>query len=126
MVMINFHAKLKPALKNKAKSFFAPSAATTSASPDKCTNQEGCPMYQSSFFTLEPNLSTIGKVPTNTSILILNGESDTQTPVQGALLLQQRLTQIRHPRARISPIFSVVYPARTYTRIRLSRPLFLA
>jgi hypothetical protein len=49
--MINFHAKLKPALKNKAKSFFAPSAATTSASPDKCTNQEGCPMYQSSFFT---------------------------------------------------------------------------
>jgi hypothetical protein len=71
MVMINFHAKLKPALKNKAKSFFAPSAATTSASPDKCTNQEGCPMYQSSFFTLEPNLSTIGRVSTNTSNLIL-------------------------------------------------------
>jgi hypothetical protein len=95
--MINFHAKRKPALKNKAKSFFAPSAATTSASPDRCTNQEGCPMYQSSFFTLEPNLSTIGRVPTNTSILILNGENDTQTPVQGALLLQQKLTQIRHP-----------------------------
>jgi hypothetical protein len=31
MVMINFHAKLKPALKNKAKSFFAPSTVTTSA-----------------------------------------------------------------------------------------------
>jgi uncharacterized protein len=28
---------------------------------------------------------------------MLNGENDTQTPVQGALLLQQRLTEVNHP-----------------------------
>jgi dipeptidyl aminopeptidase/acylaminoacyl peptidase len=54
-------------------------------------------MYSQSFLALEPNLNTISKVPTNTSILILNGENDTQTPVQGALLLQQKLTEINHP-----------------------------
>jgi uncharacterized protein len=30
-------------------------------------------------------------------ILILNGENDSQTPVQQALLLQQRLTEVNHP-----------------------------
>jgi uncharacterized protein len=60
-------------------------------------NLEGCPLYQSSFFALEPNLITITNVPSNTSILILNGENDTQTPVQGAFLLQQKLTEINHP-----------------------------
>ena len=59
-------------------------------------NLEGCPLYQSSFLALEPNLSTITKVPSNTSILILNGENDTQTPVHGAFLLQQKLTEINH------------------------------
>ena len=48
-------------------------------------------------FELEPNLSTISKVPSNTSILILNGENDTQTPVKGAMLLQQKLAEINHP-----------------------------
>ena len=46
---------------------------------------------------LEPNLSTISKVPSNTSILILNGENDTQTPVKGTMLLQQKLAEINHP-----------------------------
>jgi dipeptidyl aminopeptidase/acylaminoacyl peptidase len=46
---------------------------------------------------LEPNLITINKVPLTTSILILNGENDTQTPVEGALLFQQKLTEINHP-----------------------------
>ena len=46
---------------------------------------------------LEPNLNTISKVPLTTSILILNGENDTQTPVEGAFLLQQKLTEINHP-----------------------------
>ena len=59
-------------------------------------NLEGCPMYSKSFLALEPNLNTISKVPSNTSILILNGENDTQTPVQGAFLLQQKLTEINH------------------------------
>jgi hypothetical protein len=73
------------------------SSSTSSESSGKCTNLEGCPLYQSSFFALEPNLITITKVPSNTSILILNGENDTQTPVHGAFLLQQTLTEINHP-----------------------------
>jgi alpha-beta hydrolase superfamily lysophospholipase len=92
---INIENELKPALIEKAKSFFSPSSASTSSG--KCTNIEGCPLYQSSFFALEPNLSTITKVPSNTSILILNGENDTKTPVYGAFLLQQKLTEINHP-----------------------------
>jgi uncharacterized protein len=82
---------------NHAKSFFSPSKSAPSETAGKCTNLEGCPMYSSSFLNFEPNLSNIGNVPTNTSILILNGENDTQTPVQGALLLQQKLTELRHP-----------------------------
>ena len=98
---INIDTELKPALIEKAKSFFSPlsssSSSTSSESSGKCTNLEGCPLYQSSFFALEPNLITITKVPSNTSILILNGENDTQTPVHGAFLLQQTLTEINHP-----------------------------
>ena len=44
-----------------------------------------------------PNLSIIGNVSKSTGILILNGENDSQTPVQQAFLLQQRLTEINHP-----------------------------
>jgi dipeptidyl aminopeptidase/acylaminoacyl peptidase len=33
----------------------------------------------------------------NIGILILNGENDSQTPVQQALLLQQRLAELNHP-----------------------------
>ena len=46
---------------------------------------------------LESNLSTIGNVSKSTGILILNGENDSQTPVQQAFLLQQRLTDVNHP-----------------------------
>ena len=54
-------------------------------------------MWLNSFIAFAPNLNTISKVPSNTSILILNGENDTQTPVQQAFLLQQKLTDIEHP-----------------------------
>ena len=97
---ININTELKPALIEQAKSFFSPSkktVATTASASDKCMNLEGCPAYSKSFLDLEPNLSIISKVPSNTSILIMNGENDTQTPVQGALLLQQKLTEINHP-----------------------------
>ncbi|MFL6457809.1 MAG: alpha/beta hydrolase, partial [Nitrososphaeraceae archaeon] len=101
---ININTELKPALIEQAKSFFSPSrqmvgtaAATTKTTSEKCINLEGCPMYLKSFLALEPNLNTISKVPPNISILILNGENDTQTPIQGALLLQQKLTEINHP-----------------------------
>ena len=96
---VNINTELKPALIEQAKSFFSPSKKTvaTASEPNKCMNLEGCPKYSKSFLALDPNLSTISKVPPNASILILNGENDTQTPVQGALLLQQKLTEINHP-----------------------------
>ena len=48
-------------------------------------------------FSLIPTLSIIGNVSKSTGILILNGENDSQTPVQQAFLLQQRLTDVNHP-----------------------------
>jgi hypothetical protein len=42
-------------------------------------------------------LDVIGNVSSNTSILILQGENDTQTPVQQASLLQQKLIDVNHP-----------------------------
>jgi hypothetical protein len=42
-------------------------------------------------------LDIISKVPSDTSILIQQGKNDTDTPVQQAFLLQQRLTEVRHP-----------------------------
>jgi uncharacterized protein len=39
----------------------------------------------------------IGNVSNSTGILLLNGENDSQTPVQQTFLLQQRLTDINHP-----------------------------
>ena len=64
---------------------------------DKCISLAGCQMWWNSFIAFEPNLNIIGKVPSTTSILILNGENDTQTPVEGAMLLQQKLTEVNHP-----------------------------
>ena len=48
------------------------------------------------YIALPPNLSVIGNL-FSTNILILNGENDSQTPVQQAFLLQQRLSELNHP-----------------------------
>jgi uncharacterized protein len=42
-------------------------------------------------------LSIIGNVSKSIGVLLLNGENDSQTPVQQAFLLQQRLTDVKHP-----------------------------
>ena len=67
----------------------------------KCNNLEaqfqGCPIWLRSQLSLLPTLSIIGNVSKSTGILILNGENDSQTPVQQAFLLQQRLTDVQHP-----------------------------
>jgi uncharacterized protein len=63
----------------------------------KCNNTGVCPILWKSLSSLIPNLSIIGNVSKSTGILILNGENDTQTPVQQAFLLQQRLTEVNHP-----------------------------
>ena len=63
----------------------------------KCINIKGCPIWFRSQLSLLPTLSIIGNVSKTTGILILNGENDSQTPVQQAFLLQQRLTDVQHP-----------------------------
>ena len=69
----------------------------TAVNLSKCNNIFGCVIWARSEFNLEPNLSIIGNVSKSTGILILNGENDSQTPVQQAFLLQQRLTEVNHP-----------------------------
>ncbi|MGB7636007.1 MAG: prolyl oligopeptidase family serine peptidase [Nitrososphaeraceae archaeon] len=62
----------------------------------KCTSLEPCRIWLKSVFALQPNLNVIGNLSSN-SILILNGQNDSQSPVQQAYLLQQRLTEVNHP-----------------------------
>jgi len=63
----------------------------------KCNMVEECPIWYRSLFSLIPTLSIIGNVSKSTGILMLNGENDSLTPVQQAFLLQQRLTEVKHP-----------------------------
>jgi hypothetical protein len=60
-------------------------------------NQLECPRWFQSYANLIPPLSMIGNVSNSTGILILNGENDSQTPVEQAFLFQQRLTDVKHP-----------------------------
>ncbi|MDR4512058.1 MAG: prolyl oligopeptidase family serine peptidase [Nitrososphaeraceae archaeon] len=63
----------------------------------ECNHPAVCPVLWKSLSNLPTNLGIIGNVSQSTGILILNGENDTQTPVQQAFLLQQRLTDVNHP-----------------------------
>jgi uncharacterized protein len=63
----------------------------------KCNTIGICPILWRSLSNMTTNLSFIGNVSKSTGILILNGENDSQTPVQQAFLLQQRLTDVNHP-----------------------------
>ena len=56
-----------------------------------------CPILFTSHYALTPTLDIIGKVPSDTSILIQQGKNDSQTPMQQAFLLQQELTEVKHP-----------------------------
>jgi uncharacterized protein len=65
---------------------------------EKCTPDNlACPTWVASHYSLIPTLDIISKVPSDTSILIQQGKNDTQTTIQQALLLQQELTEARHP-----------------------------
>jgi alpha-beta hydrolase superfamily lysophospholipase len=94
---INIERELRPILEQNEKTFFEPSKTGAGSEEGKCTNLEGCDAYEKSFLAFDLNLAIIGKVPSNTRVLLLNGENDTQAPVQQALLLQQRLTEVKHP-----------------------------
>jgi uncharacterized protein len=89
---ISINGELKPRLMDQAKSLAV-------IKPDeKCNGLKGpCPIWINSQYSLTPNLDIIDKVPSNTSVLILQGENDSDTPIQQAFLLQQKLTELRHP-----------------------------
>ena len=87
---ISIDKQLKPLLINRYENL-------TALSLSKCNNIAGCPVLLRSYFDLIPTLSIIGNVSKSISILLLNGENDSQTPVQQAFLLQQRLTDVKHP-----------------------------
>lgn len=48
-----------------------------------------------SYFALENTTDIIGNV--SASILLLNGENDTQVPVENPMLLEQKLMEVNHP-----------------------------
>ena len=62
----------------------------------KCNTTGVCPILWKSLSDMTTNLSFIGNVSNSTSILILNGENDAQTPVQQAFLLHQKLNEVNH------------------------------
>jgi dienelactone hydrolase len=47
--------------------------------------------------SLKPTLNIINNVSSSTDILILHGQNDSASPVQASFLLQQTLTDKRHP-----------------------------
>ncbi|MGA9936365.1 MAG: alpha/beta fold hydrolase, partial [Nitrososphaeraceae archaeon] len=63
----------------------------------KCQKITGCPLWVRSHFIMNNTLSMIGNIPSSASVLILQGENDSQTPVEQGLLLQQRLAEVNHP-----------------------------
>jgi uncharacterized protein len=87
---ISINGELKPRLIDQLRS------APVVTPGEKCLKGP-CPIWLTSHFSLIPNLDIISKVPSDTSILIQQGKNDTNTPVQQAFLLQQRLTEVRHP-----------------------------
>ena len=87
---ISINYKLKPRLIDQLRS------ASIVTQDEKC-GLKPCPIWLESQYTAIPNLDIISKVPFTTSILILSGKNDSQTPIQHAFLLQQKLTEVRHP-----------------------------
>ena len=89
---ININNELKPILQNKFQS------VSVVTNGERCDVLKGpCPIWINSQYSLTPNLNIIGKVPNDISILILQGENDTDTPLEQAFLLQQKLTELKHP-----------------------------
>jgi len=87
---ISINNELKPKLVAQVES-------VSVVTPGKKCTISPCPIWVRSHYALEPTLSIIGNVSSSTSILIQQGENDTQTPLREAFLLQQRLTEINHP-----------------------------
>lgn len=87
---ISINDELKPRLIDQLRS------ASVVTQDEKC-GLKPCPIWLKSQYSAIPNLDVISKVPFSISILILNGKNDSQTPIQHALLLQQKLMEVGHP-----------------------------
>jgi uncharacterized protein len=109
---ISIDKQLKPLLMKSYEN-------ATAFNLSKCNNLEGCPVWYRSIFSLIPTLSIIGNVSKSTGILMLNGENDSETPVQQAFLLQQRLTEVNHPDHMLITypnLGHVFYPSSQWSR----------
>ena len=100
--LISIEGVLKPAL---VRGFENDTSINASQLSEKCIALYGCPSLGKSFSALPSVIGMIGNVSSNIGILILEGQNDSQTPLQQALLLQQRLTEANHPDHQI-----IVYP----------------
>ena len=87
---ISIDEQYKPALTKRYENH------TSNMTSLEC-NQLECARWFQSYANLIPPLSVIGNVSNSTGILLLNGENDSQTPVEQAFLFQQRLTDVKHP-----------------------------
>ena len=63
---------------------------------EKCIKSP-CPVWINSHYSLDSTLNIIGKVPSDTSILVQQGKNESQTPIEQAILLQQKLIEVGHP-----------------------------
>jgi len=81
---VSIHEELKPILLKQFDLFTTSDPESPFFSP-----------WLQSHLALDTNLGLIGNV--SASILILQGEGDTQVPVEQAYLLEQRLTEVNHP-----------------------------
>ena len=79
---ISIQGELKPLIFQQVQPLL--SIETAQASP-----------WLASYFALNNTTDVIGDV--SASILILQGENDTQIPAQEAIMLEQRLTEVNHP-----------------------------
>ena len=100
--LISIEGVLKPAL---VRGYENETSINASQLSEKCIALYGCPSLGKSFSALPSVIGMIGNVSSNIGILILEGQNDSQTPLQQALLLQQRLTEANHPDHQI-----IVYP----------------
>jgi uncharacterized protein len=88
---ISINDELKPRLIEWYKSSYLV------VTPNKeCIGLDPCPIWIRSHYSL-PTLNIIGKVPSDISILIQQGKNESQTPIEQAILLQQKLTEVGHP-----------------------------
>jgi pimeloyl-ACP methyl ester carboxylesterase len=87
---VDIENELRPALEKVFENI------TSGDTEAKCGSGT-CPLWVRSHAELEPNLNVIGNVSKSTDILMMNGENDSQSTVEQAFLLEQRLTEVNHP-----------------------------